>query len=195
MTKTSTLHKIFRGILLALACSSMFALIPSHADAYRGRHRYNRHMNFKPRFALSVSAGLTLYDSTYEDEFGLYEDTAFSHGIIGVSGHYWIHPNVSLDLGLDSHFITDYDARQSWGYVSLKPGARLRFGMFYLRGALDLAFADRKDPVLFGFLIGAGIRIPVTRKMRFFSEMNYQYLAGSGYMMPVHFKGGLEMVF
>lgn len=192
LSKTNSTMQ-YKRVLLALSCLSFLWLAaPSQADARWGHHRHHR---FQPRMAISLTGGLTLYDGEYVDEYGTYTDTALSHGIIGVGAHLWIHPNLSLDLGIDSHLITDYDTGEEWGYISFKPGARVRFGLFYLRGALDFAFGDAKSPVLIGFLVGAGIRVPISRRLRFIAEVDYQFLAGNGFVMPVNAKAGVEFVF
>lgn len=175
---------------LLLGCFLMFA---SSAEANRGYYR--RANTFKPTFALSASAGLTMYEGLYEDNIGVYEDVSLAHGIVGIAGHLWVHPNLSLDLGLDYQFITDFDTNRSFSYVSLKPGIRVRHRRIYVRGALDVGVAQGQDPIVFGFLIGVGARVPISHQLRFFGEIDFQVIAAAGYVLPFNAKLGVEMMF
>lgn len=126
--------------------------------------------------------------------------TALTYGLAEVGGHLWIHPNLSLDLNVGAHFITDDIDGFEWGYVSVKPGIRAKFGIFYLRGALDLVItgdrsARHKRAVLFGFLLGAGIRVPVSRRVRLFAELDFQVLFADVYYLPFYGQAGIEVVF
>jgi hypothetical protein len=183
--------KRFAGLLACLAFS--FGLLSSGAaEAWK----HQRVQRFQPRFSLSIAGGLTLYDGVYYDAMGEYTATAFSQAQTGVGAHFWVHPNFSLDLGLDANFVADYDTGEGWAYLSLKPGVRARVSIFYFRAALDLAFGDPDHTMLFGFLLGVGVRIPIGRTVRFFSELDYQFLFASDYgYMPFNFKLGLEFMF
>lgn len=186
--------------MLLLICSlATLAVVLIPPDPAEGYWRYRREHRFQPRFSMSVAGGLTFYDGYFYDEYGVYRDTSFSHALAAVNGHFWVHPNVSLDLGLSAHFLTYFYEDAGWGYFSIKPGIRARVGLFYFRGALDIAFGDpgirEGGPFLFGFLFGAGIRFPVGPRLRFFGEIDYQYIFCDGAYMPIYFQLGMEFMF
>jgi len=191
MRNQSSTQSVMKKLGWVVACFSLLVMFSNTADAYR----HYRGKRFTPRFAASLSGGLTVYNNEYVDQFGVYEDAAFSHGIVGVSGHFWIHPSLSIDLGLDYHFLTDYQSGNGVAFTSIKPGVRVKFGIFYLRGALDMAFGEGKKAMLFGFLAGAGVRVPIARRVRVFGELDMHVLFGTGYVLPLNFKSGLEVVF
>lgn len=196
-------------VFSALFCLTALSLIPETAEAYWGyrnyrgsrSHRGGRYVpraprvyHFRPRFSVSFSGGLHFVDA-FEDGA-----TALTHGMAELGTHLWLHPNLSIDLNLGTHFLIDDVNGVEWGYMSVKPGFRAKFGIFYLRGALDLAITGRahekhKRAVLFGFLLGAGLRIPVGRKVRIFGEIDYQILFADIYYMPVYGQAGIEVVF
>lgn len=194
-------------LVLTLAAGTLLTVVPTQqAEAYWGYKdwRYRGRKNtytYRPRFALSVSGGVHFVDTYMSD---IYDDVAyaFSFGVLELGGHLWIHPNLSIDLAVGAHLVTDDVNGATWGYVSVKPGIRARFGWFYLRGALDLAFSEgsdtgalRRRPVLFGFLLGAGVRVPITRRVRAFGELDFQFLFSDFFFMPFYGKVGLEFVF
>lgn len=185
----------------ALATFLVLALPANNAEAYWGFRHFNN--GYQPRLSVSISGGAHFVD---------YNETTtdyMSYGVVEGGLHYWIHPNLSLDLGIGTHFLSagnEWDGYSDplWGYFSIKPGVRARFGIFYLRAALDLAVGatciDKNtkevQTTLFGMLFGAGIRIPVSRRMRFFGELNYQVLFGAAPVhMPFYGKMGLEFMF
>ncbi len=162
------------------------------------RRRHRRFRRFQPIFAISLSAGLHFVD-VYDSNPNYGQDSyAFTYGLVEGGVHYWIHPNLSFDLDLAGHFTTNGYANQGWGYVSFKPGARIRLGVFYLRGALDFAIGEkneRRKAFLFGFLFGAGMRIPLRHRTRFFMEVDYQYLFSKAFYMPFYGQLGFEFLF
>ncbi len=189
-------------LILATFFSGLFFYSFSADARYYGRYRrHRRHFRFRgrvfrPRFSISASGGFTMYNKEYEDEYGVYEEAAFSHGVIGTSAHLWIHPALSLDLGMDLHFITNHETKNSWSYLSFKPGVRVRFGVFYFRSALDFASCDKeKDPFLVGMLLGGGLRIPLGFRLRAFLELDFQYYFTSMTAIPLSGKFGLEYIF
>ena len=193
--KTLTTHKTLQNLILLASLFSMILLLPFSAEAKYRPFRYRGH-SFRPRFAISASAGFTMYDNEYYDENGAYDEASFSHGVLGVGAHLWIHPSLSLDLGFDAHFITNYETNNSWSYVSFKPGVRVLFlKAFYLRGALEIASCgETKDPFLLGFLVGGGIRVRMGWRLRAFGEVDFQYIITNNTMLPVNFKLGIEYI-
>jgi len=179
-------------------------MTPTTAEAYWGYRHYRgpgpgpmpgpvEVYRFRPRFALSVAGGLHFVDTFVDDTMPL------TYGMLSLNGHLWVHPNLSIDLGLGTHFVTN-GIDSEWGYFSIKPGVRAKFGIFYLRGALDIALTGKnqalhKRVALFGFLIGAGLRIPVGRRVRLFGEIDYQILFADIYYMPFYGQAGVEVVF
>jgi hypothetical protein len=190
--------------MLSLACISL--LWPNNeADAYWGYQRwrdggYHSGQRFQPRFSMTLSGGFHFID-TYVDDYGDVSHP-FTYGMMELGGHVWVHPNISIDLNVGAHLAMNNLIGAEWGYVSVKPGARVRFRWFYLRGALDIAFSDRQEyykqkrrPILFGFLVGMGVRIPVGYRMRLFAELDYQFLFTDYYYMPFYGQLGLEYIF
>ncbi|TNE43450.1 MAG: hypothetical protein EP343_33430 [Deltaproteobacteria bacterium] len=196
-------------LILTLVAGTLLTLTPTKdAEAYWGykewRYRGNRSTyRFQPRFALSISGGLHFVD-TYINTQDAYNDfsPAFAFGMFELGGHLWVHPNLSIDLAVAGHLTFSDIVGADWGYVSIKPGIRARFGYFYLRGALDIAFSEEPNransyrrPILFGFLIGVGVRVPVSRMVRVFGELSYQFMFSDFFYMPFYGKVGLEFVF
>jgi hypothetical protein len=197
-----------KAILLfcALMGLGVMTYAPSNAEAYWGYREYRSPgpipdtgfvkvcCRFRPRFSMTLSGGLHFVDALEDGT------TPLTYAMAELGTHLWIHPNLSIDLNLGTHFITDDIDGHEWGYFSIKPGIRAKFGIFYLRGALDIALtndrgARHKRPVLFGFLIGAGIRVPVARRVRLFAELDYQFLFADVYYMPFYGQTGIEVVF
>lgn len=188
---------MFLTVCGLMAASSM---MPSTAEAYWGYRHYRGpgpgHVavyRFRPRFAMTLSGGLHFVDHFAQDT------TPLAYGMLELGGHLWIHPNLSIDLNVGTHFVTD-GIDSEWGYFSIKPGIRAKFGLFYIRGALDIALTGRdqarhRRAALFGFLIGAGIRVPVGRRVRLFGEIDYQFLFADIYYMPFYGQAGVEVVF
>lgn len=183
-------------------CLWLAVFSPSTADAYWGYRQYEASAPaFRPRFGVSLSGGLHFVDFFDDASY------AFTYGVVEGGLHLWLHPNISLDLGIGTHLLANNWTGQGWGYVSFKPGARFRFGLFYARVALDIgvgspqmsprARAAAEDTVmLFGILVGLGVRIPVSRHVRLFGELDYQFnFAPDPLMMPFYGKLGVEVVF
>lgn len=187
--------------LAAMVCFGAITLPAENADAHWRYRRYKRFKRtFRPVFSMTASGGLHFVDVYDTNSNYLNDSYAFAYGMAEVGGHLWIHPNLSLDLNVGGHFVTPqgYDNR-GWGYVSIKPGIRARMRWFYVRGALDItAGADdarRNSAVLFGFLLGVGARVKVTRRLRLFAEIDYQYLFADRFYMPFYGQLGLEFMF
>lgn len=189
----------------AALCFWLTVLSPSSAEAYWGYRQYREAPPapaFRPRFGISLSGGLHFVDFYNDSSY------AFTYGVVEGGAHLWIHPNISLDLGIGTHFLANNWSGQGWGYVSFKPGARFRFGLFYLRTALDIGVGTPQSPsasrsraaeetvMLFGLLVGLGVRVPVSRHVRLFAELDYQFnFAPDPLMMPFYGKLGVEVVF
>lgn len=194
--------------LATLLTASLWMLWPTQSvEAYWGyrdwQYGHGSTYQFRPRFALSLTGGFHFVD-TYVNPRNHYDDfsPAFSFGMVELGGHLWVHPNISIDLAVAGHFAFNDLTGAEWGYVSVKPGMRVRFGWFYLRTAVDLAFSEapdrstaRRRPVLFGLLFGVGVRIPVSRIVRIIGELDYQVYFSDLYYMPFYGKVGLEFVF
>lgn len=195
-------------LLATLLTGSLLALWPTQdAEAYWGYRdwQYNNASTyrFRPRFALSLTGGFHFVDN-YVHPGDPYNDfsPAFSFGMVELGGHLWVHPNISIDLAVAGHLAFNNLSGAEWGYISLKPGFRARFGWFFVRGALDVAFSEapdratsRRRPVLFGLLVGIGIRIPVSRVVRVIGELDYEVFFSDIVYMPLYGKVGLEFVF
>lgn len=100
---------------------------------------------------------------------------------------------VSADLGIHYDFLQNN--------MTLRPGARLHFGWFYLRGALPMAFAlgqNINDPFNMGILVGAGARIHLG-KWAFVVEGNISPMFVKaderGVSMPAELRMGLSYRF
>jgi len=191
-------------VLTALFCLGAFLLPPDTAEAYWGYRRYKRynHQKFRPRFSLSFSGGLHFVD-VYGSSRGRItsEDYSFAFAVFEAAGHLWIHPNLSLDLALGTHILTKDGTGDSFAYGTVKPGVRLKLGrLLYLRGAFDLAFSGenaRHKVLMYGFLVGIGIRAKISRYTRFFAELDYQmrFSADRPYIMPFYGQIGFEVMF
>ncbi len=190
-------------LVFTLVAGTLLTLFPTQqAEAYWGSRRWQDHSpsprstyRFRPRFALSLTGGVHFVD-TYSDIPGV----TFGFGILELGGHLWVNPHLSLDLALGTHLAMDNYYENRWGYVSFKPGIRARFGWFYLRAALDLAIGEaiastHQGPVLFGFLVGLGVRIPISRLIRLIGEIDYQFMFANVFFMPFYGKIGVEFVF
>ncbi|MEM1009492.1 MAG: hypothetical protein AAGJ35_10855 [Myxococcota bacterium] len=191
-------------LLSALTCFWIGMVPVEEVEAYWGYRKYRRAERrrvFRPRFSLSLSGGIHFVDIHGDQSYG------FSYGLIELGGHVWVHPNISLDLNVGTHLAANRWSGTGWGYVSFKPGVRFRLGLIYFRTALDLGVgrpqlrADsvfRDDPTLFlfGILIGGGIRIPMSRYVRFFAELTYQFnFSPEPVMMPFYGQLGFEVMF
>lgn len=100
---------------------------------------------------------------------------------------------VSADLGIH------YDFLQS--AMTLRPGARLYLGWFYLRAALPLAFSmggGAGEPFDLGILVGAGLKINLG-KWAFVAEANvspmFLHVNQNGATMPAELRFGLSYRF
>ncbi len=195
--------KKLRYILLLAFIIGISTIAPETAEGYwrHGRMR-KRFKRFKPRFALTGSLGLHFVDY-YDDLEEPIPPFAFIMSEFG--GHLWISPYLSLDLNLAAHLVTSDVAGASWGYISVKPGLRIRINAYYLRFAADLAFSGQSDTdtpqtkrsrvFLFGFLVGAGVRVPISYRFRFFAELDYQFLFTDLIYMPIYGQMGIEYIF
>lgn len=186
-------------VLLALATLSFSHKAEAQDYGYYPPPAYQRPA-FRPQFSLTISGGLHFVDVYSQDTRYQQDAYGLGHGMLEIGAHLWIHPNLSIDLGVGGHFTTpQIPGVASWGYISLKPGIRARLGVFYIRGAVDLIFGERDQRrptiALFGFLVGAGIRIPVGRSLRLFAEIDYQFLFAETYYMPFYGQVGLEFMF
>ena len=188
-------------LIPALACLFLVALPAEEAEAYWGYRQYEHaRTTFRPRFAVSLSGGIHFVDFFQDGSYG------FTYGIVQLGGHLWIHPNISIDLGVAGHLTASNWSGAGWGYIGIKPGVRFRLGLFYLRTALDFGFGDPQqtprraaepsNPFLMGILLGAGIRLPVTRNFRAFGELTYQFnFTPEPLYMPFYGQVGVEVVF
>ncbi|MCB9639611.1 MAG: hypothetical protein H6727_12025 [Myxococcales bacterium] len=191
-------------LLFPLTFLFLMALPTEDAEAYWGYRTYEHSRQiFKPRFSLTLSGGLHFVDFYGDGSNG------FTYGLVEAGGHLWVHPNISIDLNVGGHLTANNWTGKGWGYVSIKPGVRFRFGIFYLRTALDLGFgAPQVSPsyaarisndttlFLFGVLLGAGLRIPVSRHVRIFGELTYQFnFMPDPLYMPFYGQLGVEVVF
>lgn len=146
--------------------------------------------------SVSFGGGMNVYKGQYYDEFGTFEDTAMTHGIVSATAHFWVLKDLAIDLGLDGHFITDYDTGEGWLQGSIRPGVRMTFFyLFYVVGGLDFLIGRPKHAFVFGVYLGAGIRIPVSERLRLFGEFNVNFYPGLGHAPPIHGKLGFEVVF
>jgi len=198
-------------LVLTLVFGTFLTVWPTQqADAYWGYRRGRRHSNYyqasrsrsRPRFSLSLAGGIHFVDTYMDDEYDDYSNS-FTTGMLELGAHLWLNSVISLDLNAGAHITVNDMTGSEWGYVSFKPGIRIRFGHYYIRGALDLAISEEPDnrhnstrrPFLFGFLLGVGLRVPVSRHVRLFAELDYQFLFSDIYYMPFYGQLGIEYVF
>ncbi|MCK6510286.1 hypothetical protein L6R29_10000 [Myxococcota bacterium] len=192
---------------IPLACLFWVSLPAQEAEAYWGYRNYTvERQTFRPRFSVTLAGGLHFVDFFDNGSYG------FTYGLIEAGGHLWVHPNISIDLNVGGHLTANNWSGQGWGYLSIKPGARFRFGIFYLRAAVDLGFGSpqvspttatdmrsrskESSLFLFGILMGAGLRIPVSRHVRVFGELTYQFnFSPDPLYMPFYGQVGVEVVF
>ncbi|MBK04569.1 MAG: hypothetical protein CL920_35390 [Deltaproteobacteria bacterium] len=150
----------------------------------------------KSWFSLSIGGGVNVYKGEYYDEFGSFTDTSITHGIVGATGHLWLQKDLAIDLGIDGHFVTDYDTGDGYFHASVRPGLRLRFlYLFYATAGLDFLLGRPKNAFVFGVYMGGGIRIPVSDRLRLWAGFNVHFYPGLGFAPPVHGKLGMEVVF